>query len=59
MGPHKPSAVGNLGEKVFINLVSLSKNSKEESLFVDGFTRFDSAYSICNKEAGLVARVLI
>ena len=25
----------------------------------DGFTRFDSAYPICNKEAGTVARVLI
>ena len=35
----KLSTVGNLGEKVFINLVSLSKNSKEESLFVDSARR--------------------
>ena len=25
----------------------------------DGFTRFESAYPICNKEAGTVARVLL
>ena len=62
MGPHVPSAVGNIGEKVFFDLVTLSETVRKNSyLFTlqDGFTRFPSAYLICNKEAGTVARVLI
>ena len=57
-----PSTVGNVGEKSFIDLVSMSETvGKYRYLLTvqDGFTRFASAYPICNKEAGTVARVLI
>ena len=62
MVPHLPSTcVGNVGEKVFIDLVTLSETRKNCYLLTvqEGFTRFTSAYPICNKEAGTVARVLI
>jgi len=62
MGPHIPSTVGNVGEKVFIDLVSMSETVRKNRYLLtvqDGFTRFASAYPICNKEAGTVARVLI
>ena len=62
MGPHVPSTVGNVGEKVFIDLVTLSETVRKNRYLLtvqDGFTRFASAYPICNKEAGTVARVLI
>ena len=61
-GPHVPSTVGNVGEKLFIDLVSMSETvRKNRNLLTvqDGFTRFASAYPICNKEAGTVAQVLI
>jgi len=61
-GPHVPSTVGNVGEKVFIDLVSMSETVRKNRYMLtvqDGFTRFASAYPICNKEAGTVARVLI
>jgi len=57
-----PSTVGNVGEKVFIDLVSMSKTVRKNHYMLtvqDGFTRFASAYPICNKEAGTVARVSI
>ena len=54
-----PSTVGNVGEKVFIDLVSMSETMRKNHYLQDGFTRFASAYPICNKEAGTVARVLI
>ena len=55
-------STGNVGEKVFIGLVSMSKTVRKNRYMLmvqDGFTRFASAYPICNKEAGTVARVLI
>ena len=61
-GPHVPSVVGNVGEKVFIYLVSMSETVRKNCYILtvqDGFTRFASAYLICNKEAGTVGRVLI
>ena len=61
-GPHVPSVVSNVGEKVFIDLVSMSETVRKNRYMLtvqDGFTRFVSAYPICNKEAGTVARVLI
>ena len=57
-----PSTVGNVGEKVFINLVSMSETVRKNRYMLmvqNGFTRFASAYPICNKEAGTVARALI
>ena len=61
-GPRVPSTVGNIGEKVFIDLVLMSETVRKNRYMLtvqDGFTRFASAYPICNKEAGTVARVLI
>ena len=54
--------MGNIGEKVFIDLVWMSETVRKNRYMLtvkDGFTRFASAYLICNKEAGTVARVLI
>ena len=53
-----PSTVRNVGEKVFIDLVSKSETVRKNRYMLkvqDGFTRFASAYPICNKEAGTVA----
>ena len=52
--------VGNVGEKVFIDLVLMSETVRKNLITVQVvFTRFVSAYPICNKEAGTMARVLI
>ena len=56
-----PSTVANVGENDFIDLVSMSETVRKNRYMLmeqDGFTRFASAYPICNKEAGTVARVL-
>ena len=48
MGPHIWSTVGNVGEKVFINLVSFSKTVRKNCYLLtvqDGFTRSASASS--------------
>ena len=61
-GPHVPSTMGNVGEKVFVDLVSMSETMRKNCYMLTvqyGFTRFASAYPICNKEVGTVARVLI
>ena len=62
-GPLMPSTVGNVGEKVFIDLVSMSETVRKNRYLLTvqdaWFTRFASAYLICNKEASTVARVLI
>ena len=60
MGPHVPSTVGKVREKVFIDLVTLSEAVRKNRYLLTlqvGFTRFASAYPICNKGAGTVARV--
>ena len=46
-GPHMPSTVGNVGEKVFIDLVSMSETVRKNCYMLmvqNGFTRFASAY---------------
>ena len=53
------ASVGNVGEKVFIDLVSMSETVRKNHYLLtvqDGFTRFASAYRICNKEAGKVLK---
>ena len=48
-----PSTVGNVGEKMFIDLLSISETVRKNRFLLtvqDGFTRFASAYPICNKE---------
>ena len=60
--PHMPSTVGKVREKVSIDLVSMSETVRKNRYLLtvqDGFTRFASAYPICNKEAGTVAGVNI
>ena len=50
-GPHMPSTVGNVREKVFIDLVSMSETVRKNRYLLtvqDGFTRFASVYPICN-----------
>ena len=51
MGPHVPSTVGNVGQKLFIDLVRLSETTVRKNHYLltvqDGFTRFASAYPIC------------
>ena len=45
--PHVPSVVGNVGEKLFIDLVSMSETVRKNHYMLtvqDGFTRFVSAY---------------
>ena len=46
-------------KKVFIDLVTLSETVRKNSYLLTLQDRFTSAYLICNKEAGTVARVLI
>ena len=61
-GLHVPSTVGNVGKKVFIDLVSMSETVKKNHYMLtvqNGLIRLASAYPICNKEASTVARVLI
>ena len=46
-GPHVLSVVGNVGEKIFIDLVSMSETVKKNHYMLtvqDGFTRFASAF---------------
>ena len=50
MGPHVPSTVGNIGGKLFIDLVRLSETVRKNHYLLtvqDGFTQFASAYPIC------------
>ena len=50
-GPHVHSTVGNVGEKVFIDLVSMPETVRKNRYLLtvqDGFTSFASAYPICN-----------
>ena len=50
-----PTTVGNVGKKVFIDLVAMSETVRKNRYLLtvqDGLTRFASAYPICNKEAG-------
>ena len=45
-GPHVPSVVGNVEEKLFLDLVSMSETVRKTCYMLtvqDGFTRFASA----------------
>ena len=50
MGPHVPSTVEYVGEKLFIDLVTLSETVRKNHYLLtvqDWFTLFASAYPIC------------
>ena len=63
MGPHMPSTVGNMGEKLFIDIVTLSETVRKKSLFVNSagwiYTILLVHILIYNKETGTITRVLI
>ena len=62
VGIHVPSMVGNVGEKMFIDLVSMSETVRGNCYLLtvqNGFSHFSSAYPIPNKEASTVARTLV
>ena len=62
MGPHMPSTVGNITDKVFIDLLTLSETVRKNCYLLtvqDKFKRFTSPFLIWNKEAGTLTRVLI
>ena len=59
---HVPSLVGNIGEKMFIDLVSMSETVRGNHYLLtvqDRFSHFSLAYPIQNKEESTVARTLV
>ena len=61
-GVHMPSLTGYVGEKLYINLVSMSDTVRGNPYLLtaeDGFSRYCGAYPIPNKEVCTVAKVLM
>ena len=61
-GEHVPSLTGYVGEKLYIDLVSMSDTVRENQYLLtadDSFSRYYHAYPIPNKEAVTVAKVLM
>ena len=61
-GEHVPSLTGYVGEKLYINLVSLSDTVRGNRYLVaaeDSFSRYCCMYPIPNKEVSIVAKVLM
>ena len=61
-GVHMPSLTGYVGEKLNIDLVSMSDTVKGNRYLLtaeDSFSRYCHAYPIPNKEAHTVAKVLM
>ena len=59
---HVPSLVGNVGERMFIDLVSMYETVQVNRYLLtvqDEFSHFNLAYPIPNKEASTVARTLV
>ena len=61
-GVHVPSLAGYIGEKLYVDLVSMSDTFRRNRyLFTaeDSFSRYCCMYPIPNKEAHTVAKVLM
>ena len=61
-GIHMPSLTGYVGEKLYIDLVSMSDTVRGNRYLLqaeDSFSRYCHAYPIPNKEARTVAKVLV
>ena len=61
-GEHVPSFTGNVGEKLYIDLVSMSDTTRGNQYLLtaeDIFSRYCCTYSIPNKEAHTVVKVLM
>ena len=61
-GAHMPSLTGYVGEKLYIDLVSLSDTVQGNRYLIteeDGFSRYRLAYPIPKKEAHTVAKVMM
>ena len=57
-----PSLTGYVGEKLYIDLVSMSDTVRRNRYLLmaeDSFSRYSCAYPIPNKEARTVAKVLV
>ena len=62
VGEHVPSLTGYVGEKLYINLVSMSETVRGNSYLLtteDSFSQYCCAYPIPNKEARTLAKVLM
>ena len=61
-GEHVPSLTGYVGEKLYIDLVSMSDTVRGNQYLLrtkDSFSRYCRTYPIPNKEAGSLAKVLM
>ena len=61
-GEHVPSLTGYVGEKLYINMVSMSNTVRGNRYLLiaeDSFSRYCHVYPIPNKEAPTVAKVLM
>ena len=61
-GEHVPSLTGYVGEKLYIDLVSMSDTVRGNPYLLtagDSFSRYCCAYPIPNKEVRTVAKVLM
>ena len=61
-GEHVSSLMGNVGEKLYIDLVSMSDTVGGNQYLLkaeDSFSRYCSVYQIPNKEARTLAKVLM
>ena len=61
-GEHVPSLAGYVGEKLYVDLVSMSETIMENQYMLtaeDSFSRYCRAYLITNKKAHRVAKVLM
>ena len=59
---HVPSLTGYVGEKLYLNLVSMSDNVRGNRYLLraeDSFSRYCRTYPIPNKEACILAKVLM
>ena len=62
VGEHVPSLTGYVGEKLYIDLVSMSDTVRGNCYLLtaeDSFSRYCHAYPILNKKAKTVTKVLM